>query len=267
MLPPRGAPDHPDHRRRHPVPGLAGRHPVGRGIRRGHGGRPGRGGGPGRWRPALTRPARHGDRRLPGPRPSSVASAPSPSVPVIMVTARGRRARRRAGPRGRRRRPHHQAPPAPRADRPHPGRAAPGGPSRAQRRVDHPSGVYTLGPVRIDVSLPRGHVRGRDVELSRKEFDLLALLVSEAGNVVTRNQCMERIWRDRTKGDSRTLDTHVKRLRKKIELDSGRAPARAHGPGDRLPLQAVGACPTPPFVHCRSPHWSLRRCAGGPLRV
>ena len=56
------------------------------------------------------------------------------------------------------------------------------------------------------------------MELSRKEFDLLALLVSEAGNVVTRKQCMERIWRDRTKGDSRTLDTHVKRLRKKVEL-------------------------------------------------
>ncbi len=36
--------------------------------------------------------------------------------------------------------------------------------------------------------------------------------------MVTRKQCMDRIWRDRTKGDSRTLDTHVKRLRKKIEL-------------------------------------------------
>ena len=57
------------------------------------------------------------------------------------------------------------------------------------------------------------------MDLSRKEFDLLALLVSEAGNVVTRAQCMERIWRDRTKGDSRTLDTHVKRLRKKVELN------------------------------------------------
>ncbi len=62
-------------------------------------------------------------------------------------------------------------------------------------------------------------VRGRPVELSRKEFDLLALLVSEAGHVVTRRQCMDRIWRDRKRGDSRTLDTHVKRLRKKVELE------------------------------------------------
>lgn len=79
--------------------------------------------------------------------------------------------------------------------------------------------MYTMGPVCIDTSLRETVVRGRAVELSRKEFDLLALLISESGHVVTRKQCMERIWRDRKMGDSRTLDTHVKRLRKKIELD------------------------------------------------
>ena len=81
-----------------------------------------------------------------------------------------------------------------------------------------PSGAYTFGPVTIDMARRETTLRGRDVELSRKEFDLLALLVSEGGHVVTRKQCMDRIWRDRKKGDSRTLDTHVKRLRKKIEL-------------------------------------------------
>ncbi len=81
-----------------------------------------------------------------------------------------------------------------------------------------PSGAYTFGPVTVDVSRREATLHGRDVELSRKEFDLLALLVSEGGHVVTRKQCMERIWRDRKKGDSRTLDTHVKRLRKKIEI-------------------------------------------------
>jgi two-component system response regulator RegX3 len=73
----------------------------------------------------------------------------------------------------------------------------------------------------IDVSLRETAVRGEMVELSRKEFDLLALLISEAGHVVTRQQCMERIWKDRAKRDSRTLDTHVKRLRKKVELNPG----------------------------------------------
>jgi two-component system response regulator RegX3 len=79
----------------------------------------------------------------------------------------------------------------------------------------------TLGPVCIDVSLRTTEVRGEAVELSRKEFDLLALLMAESGHVVTRVQCMDRIWRGHAKGDSRTLDTHVKRLRKKIELDPG----------------------------------------------
>jgi len=80
-----------------------------------------------------------------------------------------------------------------------------------------PAGVYSMGPVCIDVSLREAVVRGQAVDLSRKEFDLLALLISESGHVVTRKQCMERIWRDRKMGDSRTLDTHVKRLRKKVE--------------------------------------------------
>ncbi len=82
-----------------------------------------------------------------------------------------------------------------------------------------PVGAYTFGPVTVDVSRREVVLHGQDLELSRKEFDLLALLVSEGGHVVTRKQCMDRIWRDRKKGDSRTLDTHVKRLRKKIELN------------------------------------------------
>jgi two-component system response regulator RegX3 len=96
------------------------------------------------------------------------------------------------------------------------------------RRVGHqprlavpadPVGIYRFGPVCIDVSQREAVVRGRAVVLSRKEFELLTLLVSEAGHVVTRKQCMDRIWRDHTKGDSRTLDTHVKRLRKKVEVN------------------------------------------------
>jgi len=96
------------------------------------------------------------------------------------------------------------------------GRPAPGSAQPLE-----PEGVFTLGPVCIDLSRREANVRGLPVELSRKEFDLLALLVSEAGHVVTRKQCMERIWRDKKMGDSRTLDTHVKRLRKKVELHPG----------------------------------------------
>ena len=85
-------------------------------------------------------------------------------------------------------------------------------------RTSAPSGTYIFGPVTVDVARREATLHGRDIELSRKEFDLLTLLVSEGGHVVTRKQCMDRIWKDRKKGDSRTLDTHVKRLRKKIEI-------------------------------------------------
>ncbi len=96
-----------------------------------------------------------------------------------------------------------------------------------------PSGAYVFGPVVVDVSRREAHLHGRSVDLSRKEFDLLALLVSEGGHVVTRAQCMDRIWGERKKGESRTLDTHVKRLRKKIEVD----PAE---PAHLLTVRGVG---------------------------
>ncbi len=110
-----------------------------------------------------------------------------------------------------------------------------------------PSGIYAFGPVTIDVSLRETSLNGQVVELSRKEFDLLALLVSEAGHVVTRKQCMDRIWRDRKKGDSRTLDTHVKRLRKKIESNPAGARASHHSAGGGIPLQAVSVRPASPL--------------------
>jgi two-component system response regulator RegX3 len=88
-----------------------------------------------------------------------------------------------------------------------------------QLQPSPPVGAYTFGPVVVDVARREATLHGRDLELSRKEFDLLALLVSEGGHVVTRKQCMDRIWKDRKKGDSRTLDTHVKRLRKKVEVN------------------------------------------------
>jgi len=57
------------------------------------------------------------------------------------------------------------------------------------------------------------------VELSRKEFDLLALLMSHSGQVVTRDWCIDRLWWDQELTDTRTLDTHIKRLRRKVEPD------------------------------------------------
>jgi two-component system response regulator RegX3 len=77
--------------------------------------------------------------------------------------------------------------------------------------------VLSAGPVRLDTGRREVTVDDRPVDLSRKEFDLLALLMSHPGQVVTREWCIDRLWWDQDLADTRTLDTHVKRLRRKIE--------------------------------------------------
>jgi two-component system response regulator RegX3 len=77
--------------------------------------------------------------------------------------------------------------------------------------------VLSVGPVRLDNARREVTVSAEPVDLSRKEFDLLALLMSHAGQVVTREWCIDRLWWDQDLSDTRTLDTHVKRLRRKIE--------------------------------------------------
>ena len=79
--------------------------------------------------------------------------------------------------------------------------------------------IVQVGPVRLDTGRREVTVDGRPVDLSRKEFDLLALLMSHAGQVVTREWCIDRLWWDQELSDTRTLDTHVKRLRRKVEPD------------------------------------------------
>jgi DNA-binding response OmpR family regulator len=64
-----------------------------------------------------------------------------------------------------------------------------------------------------------GHPAGEEIELSRKEFDLLALFASRLSQVVTREVCLDTLWWGLELSDTRTLDTHVKRLRQKIEND------------------------------------------------
>jgi two-component system, OmpR family, response regulator RegX3 len=58
--------------------------------------------------------------------------------------------------------------------------------------------------------------------LRRKEFELLALLVENAGRVLTRDVLIDRVWGSDYIGDTKTLDVHVKRLRSRIEIDPSR---------------------------------------------
>lgn len=81
--------------------------------------------------------------------------------------------------------------------------------------------IVSFGDLRIDVVRRTLTRRGVEVELSRKEFDLLALFASRLGQVVTREVCLDTLWWGLELSDTRTLDTHVKRLRQKIEDDPG----------------------------------------------
>ena len=79
--------------------------------------------------------------------------------------------------------------------------------------------ILEAGPVRIDVDRHVVAVRGETIAMPLKEFDLLELLVRNAGRVLTRGQIIDRVWGSDYVGDTKTLDVHVKRLRAKIEED------------------------------------------------
>ena len=78
--------------------------------------------------------------------------------------------------------------------------------------------VIEAGDVRMDVERHQVWVRGERVKLALKEFELLELLLRNAGRVMTRGQLIDRIWGADYVGDTKTLDVHVKRLRSKIEV-------------------------------------------------
>jgi two-component system response regulator RegX3 len=94
-----------------------------------------------------------------------------------------------------------------------------------RRRTDtgaehEPDGsTLAVGPVRMDVDRHTVEVRGQGVAFPLKEFELLEMLLRNAGRVLTRGQLIDRIWGSDYVGDTKTLDVHVKRVRAKIETD------------------------------------------------
>jgi len=80
-----------------------------------------------------------------------------------------------------------------------------------------PAGVLTAGPIRLDDSRRAAWVDGRELTLTRKEFDLLAALVGQPGRVLTRERLLQRVWGYDHPGETRTVDVHVRQLRRKLE--------------------------------------------------
>lgn len=79
--------------------------------------------------------------------------------------------------------------------------------------------LLDVAGVRLDPARHEVTVRGNEVRLPLKEFELLELLLTNAGRVLTRETLIDRIWGPHYVGDTKTLDVHVKRLRARIEED------------------------------------------------
>jgi two-component system response regulator RegX3 len=82
--------------------------------------------------------------------------------------------------------------------------------------------VLEVGDLRLDPERHEVHLRTSLIPLPLKEFELLELLMGNAGRVLTRETLIDRVWGPHYVGDTKTLDVHVKRLRSKIEDDPSR---------------------------------------------
>lgn len=79
--------------------------------------------------------------------------------------------------------------------------------------------LIEISEIKLDLSRHTVTVRGEEMDLPLKEFDLLEYLMSNAGHVLTRGQLLNRVWGADYYGDTKTLDVHIKRLRSRIEVD------------------------------------------------
>ncbi len=111
---------------------------------------------------------------------------------------------------------------------------------RAQLRQVAPGAPRRMeaGDLRIDEGARRAWIADRELALRAKEFDLLARLLRDAGNVVTRDALMTDVWDEHWFGSTKTLDFHVAALRRKIDASAG--PSRittVRGVGYRFELR------------------------------
>ena len=81
-------------------------------------------------------------------------------------------------------------------------------------------GPLEVGPVRVDRDRREARVNGEDIDLTRKEFELLELLIREAGSVISRERLIDEVWDTNWFGSTKTLDVHVSSLRRKLGDDS-----------------------------------------------
>lgn len=104
----------------------------------------------------------------------------------------------------------------------------------SERATAEPAEPLRAGDLSVDTAARRAWLGEAELALRPKEFDLLALLASEAGRVVTRDRIMREVWDTEWLGSTKTLDTHILSLRQKLGPD---AIATLRGTGYRLELR------------------------------
>ena len=104
---------------------------------------------------------------------------------------------------------------------------------RRQRPAASTSGTLVKESLRLDLERHRCQLEGSEVELTAKEFSLLRCLMTRPGRVLTRDQLLEEVWGSSITVTTRTIDTHLKRLREKLGA-GGRWIETVRGVGYRL---------------------------------
>ena len=151
-------------------------------------------------------------------------------VPIIMVTAKDSEADKVAGSGARRRRLRDEAVLGPGAASPASARCCV---APACVRDGVPLDVLIGGPVEMDVVRHEVVVGGEAASFPPKEFELLETFLRRKGRLLTRDFLIEEVWGTDYFGDTKTLDVHVKRLRKKIEADP-------HNPSHLVTVRGLG---------------------------
>lgn len=90
------------------------------------------------------------------------------------------------------------------------------------RRQQLAGDVLAVGELRLELNTYRAFLGGQELILRQKEFDILALLLSRPGEVISRAEFFDQVWGTDWLGDTRSLDVHIRWLREKIEDDPGR---------------------------------------------
>ena len=101
--------------------------------------------------------------------------------------------------------------------------------------------VLEGGRVVLDIDRHTVAVEGGEISMPLKEFELLEVLMRNAGRVLTRGQLIDRVWGSDYFGDTKTLDVHIKRIRSRIEENPERADDARDGARPGLPLRGLSA--------------------------